>query len=133
MKTHELATGLMQLSRALKALPNMEIADLKMLNLSQGERPSSQAELGLDNIPSALNMLLALGDVPKSQWIELIKEYNFPIDAKPKDGSRDLMDRILRFLQSNNEARNRLSHSPSSGRSSTSPELQRALQILLRS
>lgn len=57
--------------------------------------------------------------------------HGFPIDVRPRDASRDIIGKLLKFLEENPDARNRLNHAAQKGRSETSPELARALQLLL--
>lgn len=125
MKTHELAKQLSALSKALKILPNMNIEDLGSLG-----RPSRT--LSDDSIAMGLTTLAALSDVDKTQWQNFILDHQMPIDVRPRDASRDILGKILTYLQANKDARRRLANSSANRPSSTSPELQRALQLLLR-
>ncbi|MEQ8594706.1 MAG: hypothetical protein RIC04_13620 [Parvibaculum sp.] len=125
MKTHEIAKLLMSLARALQSAPNQTLDDL-----ASGGRKRRAPDP--DEIPVALGTLVALSDVDKNQWYKLIQENNFPIEIRPRDASRDVLGKLLRFLEQNPEARKKLTKSRVE-RSSTSPELARALQFLLRS
>lgn len=126
MKTHELARALVALSKALKTLPDMEIDSLSSLSISS-------PHLSNESLAMGLTTLVALSDIDKAQWKGFILENNFPIEIRPRDASRDILGKLLTYLQNNREARNKLAHSTRGEKSTTSPELQRALQILLRS
>lgn len=125
MRTQTLSKALSDLAKALKALPDMEVSDLSKL-------VSASASLSNASIAMGLTTLVALSDIDKNQWIAFITENNLPIEIRPRDASRDILGKILNYLQANREARNMLAHSARSERSTTSPELQRALQLLLR-
>jgi len=125
MRTHELARALNSLARALRNLPDMEIDQIGTLH-------TTGSEMGNESIALGLTTLNALSEVDKQQWRDFIDEHNFPIDIRPRDASRDIIGKLLTFLQANPTARNRLEKSAKNTRSSTSPELQRALQALLK-
>jgi hypothetical protein len=84
------------------------------------------------SIPMALSTLVALSRFDKAQWLEIIDQYDFPIDIRPRDASRDILGKLLNHLEQNPESRNRLSVEAQKGRSDTSPELMKALQLLLK-
>ena len=126
MKTHALARQLVSLSKALKALPNMEIHDLASL-------PVGSPQLSNESLGMGLTTLVALSDIDKAKWRIFIEENGFPIEVRPRDASRDILGKLLTYLQNNRDARNKLAHTAARDKSTTSPELQRALQILLRS
>jgi hypothetical protein len=126
MKTHDIAKILSALANALRNAPNQTLDEL-----SSG--PSRKPQPDAQSIPIALSTLIALSDFDKNQWLFLIKEYNFPIEVRPRDASRDILGKILKHLEQNPEARSKLVQSSNKERSETSPELLRALQFLLKS
>lgn len=126
MKTHELAKALVVLSKALRALPDMEIDALSSMS-------ASSPNLSNESVAMGLTTLMALSDIDKTQWKNFITENNFPVEIRPRDASRDILGKLLTYLQNNREARNKLVNTTRGDRSNTSPELQKALQILLRS
>lgn len=125
MKTHKIAKILSDLAQALRTAPDQTLEELTS---------GGQHRLPLDpaSIPVALSTLVALADVDKAQWQSLIQECRFPIDIRPRDASRDILGKLLKHLEQNPEARNRLTNATPRGRSETSPELMRALQFLLK-
>ena len=125
MTTHEFARALTDLARIFKAAPNQ---DLKGLDLSKNWLVSGD----LQRLSVNLHTLSELSKVDKAQWRSLIEHYNFPIEIRPRDASRDILGKLLKFLEENPSAaeylRSRVRHSPEG----TSPELMRALSTLLR-
>jgi hypothetical protein len=126
MKTHDIAKILSSLANALRNAPNQTLDEL-------ASTPTRKPQPDVQSIPIALSTLIALSDFDKNQWLFLIKEYNFPIEVRPRDASRDVLGKILKHLEQNPEARSKLVQSSNKERSETSPELLRALQFLLKS
>jgi hypothetical protein len=124
MKTHELAKALTTLSNLLRSAPDQELDGVR-LGL---RRPRPDAA----SIPMALSTLVALSRFDKAQWLEIIEQYKFPIDVRPRDASRDILGKLLNHLEQNPESRNRLTVDAQQNRSETSPELMKALQLLLK-
>jgi hypothetical protein len=125
MKTHEVAKVLSELANTLRRMPNQPIEELGFGHLRTSVDQAS--------VPVALRTLVALSSIDKAQWLELIKEHNFPIQHRPRDASRDIMGKLLRYLEQNRDARERLSQTVTKSRSetTTSPELLRAFRVLL--
>lgn len=124
MKTHDLAKAFRLLARTLQDMPNMPVEDL--LYSLRRRRPDTSS------IPMALSTLVALSDFDKGQWIDLIHEYDFPIEVRPRDASRDILGKLLSHLEQSPESRRKLRSASNKSRSESSPELARALQFLLK-
>lgn len=124
MKTHELAKALNLLATILRNGPDQNLDDFRLDQRRSKPDPSS--------IPMALSTLVALSQFDKSQWLNIIRQYGFPIEVRPRDASRDILGKILTHLEQDAEARRRLSSDAQKGRSDSSPELMRALQLLLQ-
>lgn len=127
MKTHELAKALETLARFLRNSPSVPIEDMQSQTALQRRRPAPS------DIPLALSTLVSLADIEKSQWIDFIQANQFPIDVRPRDASRDVVGKLLRYLEQTPEARKRMTNVAERTRSQTSPELQKALDFLLKS
>lgn len=127
MKTHDLAKHLTTLGKVLRQLPNMQLEDLSLVSAPQRRLVDDSS------IPVALSTLVALNDIDKRQWISFIHENQFPIEIRPRDASRDILGKLLKFLEQNPEARGRLTNAAQRERASTAPELRRALDLLLKS
>lgn len=124
MKTHEVAKLLSKLATALRRGPNVELDGLNFDILPQ-RRPNPS------EIPMALSALAALSQFDKSQWRAVIGEYGLPIEVKATESTRDIVGKILRHLEIDAEARNKLKHA-AQRKTDVSPELMTALSSLLR-
>ena len=106
----------------LERMPDVDIEDLPILELDRESRSHALAV----NVAT----LAALSRVNRTEWIHFIKEHGFPIELRPRDASRDVLGKLLKFLEEEPSAieylRNRVQHS-----TGTSPEVTRALRALL--
>lgn len=125
MKTHEFAKALDLLSRLLKRNKSIE---LQYLELSD----RLGAEVSGASIPIALSTLVALSKFDKTQWLEVIRLYEFPVEIRPRDASRDILGKILKHLEESPDARLKLASQANRSIGKTSPELLSALQLLLK-
>lgn len=131
MYTHELAGALKKLANALKNAPNVDIGDLSTL-LNPIDHGSSNPSKGKDeDLPIALSALVSLSRVDKTEWIKLIGDLGLSVNIRPRDASRDIMGKVLRILETEPEARERLQRRVSNREVQGSPELARALSSLL--
>jgi hypothetical protein len=126
MKTHAVAHFLQELAEALLECPDVEIKSIRDFIKREPVR------LQANEIKIGLSHLVALSRVDRRQWMSLIDEYRFPIDVRSRDASRDILGKLLRYLEQNAEARERLSRGTSAESGKASPELLRALKVLLR-
>lgn len=129
MKSYEFAKQLTVMAKILKQGPNVELEDLEYSTFTNVA--SSSFKIEQSDVPKALSMLVGLNGVSKAQWIDLITEYEFPIELRPRDATRDIIGKLLNFLSENEEARNRLSGKKLKKSASSSSELADALSILL--
>lgn len=127
MTTHQFAGALAQLARALKSAPDMELSGL----LAMLHPPISVAATSPDEVALSLSTLAALSKIDKAQWTELIREYGLPIDLRARDASRDILGKLLRYLEANPEALAKL-RVRARRSSKASPELMRTLELLMR-
>jgi hypothetical protein len=126
MKTHEIAKALAELAQALGRAPDIEIRQL----LSQ--KSASRINPNPSDIPIALSALVALSRFDKDQWRAVIKEYSFPIEVRPTESNRDVLGKILRHLEKDPNARQKMKAAAQRSRSDVSPELMNALNFLLK-
>lgn len=132
MQTHELAEALKKLASLLKRGPNVDISILT--RLTQPDTKISKPESGSgsrDDLPLALNALVSLSRVDKSEWLELIEDLGLTITVRPRDASRDILGKVLKVLETQPEARERLQQRIRNRSAHGSPELARALSSLL--
>lgn len=116
----------MSLARALEKMP-----DQSLERMIEAVRSDTARQAG--SIPVALSTLVALSAFDKSQWEALIEENGFPIQVRPRDAARDVLGKLLNYLENNPAARQAMVSSAGKERSKASPELMRALQQLLKS
>ena len=126
MKTHELAKSLQQLSRILLAAPNVELSDVELQSVE------SVASRTKEQMAVNLTTLLELSRIDKKRWVGLIEEHNFPIPTEARDSSRNIMDKVLRYLNSNPVAAESLKRSTAKKTGRGSSELSQALASLLK-
>jgi hypothetical protein len=124
MKTHEVAKILSKLAHILRRGPNVDLDGLSFDMLSRS-KPNPA------DIPMALSALASLSQFDKNQWRAVIHEYDLPLEVRPAESTRDIVGKILRHLEVDKDARNRLRHA-AQRKSDVSPELMNALSFLLR-
>jgi hypothetical protein len=127
MNTHELSRALTKLARVLRDGPKMEIDDLYELFGIKQKMPMSNGEIKI-----GLSNLVALSRVDKNKWSDVIKEYRFPIIVRNRDSSRDVLGKLLSYLDRNPEARERIKRSTYDEGMKASPQLMKALDSLLK-
>lgn len=126
MKTHDLAEALTILAQALSAGPNIELSRVNFRDMF-GPKPRNSDQLAVN-----LATLAALARIQKSEWIDFVHEYQIPIDLRDRDASRDILGKLLRHLEDHPEERSRLERRTVARTAKESPELMKALTILLR-
>lgn len=127
MNTHELANALRLLAKALKQEPKIEIDDLDQILTTK-----MRLDVGSKKIKVGLNQLGALSRIDKTKWLDLIEEYKFPITIRPRDASWDVIGKVLRYLEKTPEAREKIKRTIAYDTGKASPELMKALSILLK-
>jgi hypothetical protein len=125
MKTHELARALRVLADLLEAEPAFPIEQLTFAR--KGGKALNTGEMAV-----SLSTLVELSRVDKQQWISFIHELGFPLEIRPRDASRDILGKLLSYLEVDASARERLKSRASAKGSVASPELMKALSSLLR-
>jgi hypothetical protein len=124
MKSHIFAGALVIWAEKLKAGPNVEISDL---TLATNQQP---APLSTQNMTVGLSLLLQLSKVNKQEWAQFVREHSIPINVEQRDSSRNVLGKLLNYLENHPEARKNVNaKSLSSGE--TSPKLAKALQVLM--
>ena len=125
MKTHDLAKALRSLASLLEKAPNVLLEDALVTTLAATKLNSSQMAV-------SLSTLVELSRVDKQQWLAFINDLGFPIEVRPRDASRDILGKLLSYLETNEAARERLKTKAASRGSEASPELMKALSSLLK-
>ena len=123
MKTHDLAKALTQLGKLLRTLPNQELEDFSS-TLSKAVTGSS-ADVGI-----SLSALASLSKFNKSDWEKIARDFDLPVDIRPRDAARDVMGKILTYLAENDAERKRVAMKSRAATDEPS-ELSNALRFLL--
>ena len=124
MKTHELASALSALAQILRSGPDVELENFRN-QLTRDKPPLDKEALAVN-----LATLAELSRVDRRQWQALVEENHFPIEIRPRDASRDILGKLLRYLEEQPSAREALRRTAKST-TRTSPELMRALTSLM--
>ena len=122
MRTRALARSLRQLAEWLDHLPDQT---LEALDPSRSDQRSRSASLALN-----VSTLASLSRVNRKEWIEFIRYHAFPIEVRTRDASRDILGKLLTFLEREPSAITYLQRQAASD-ASASPELSRALKAIL--
>ncbi len=125
MKSHEIAKGLRVLANLLESAPDSDINELFISD--RNPRPISTSQIAVN-----LSTLAELARLDKQQWLTFVREYHLPIEPRPRDAARDILGKVLTYLDSNPEARKALKERATKRVSETSPELMRAFAFLLK-
>ncbi|MEW8333688.1 MAG: hypothetical protein AB2651_19205 [Candidatus Thiodiazotropha sp.] len=125
MKTHELAKALNILAKALKSGPNIELKEINIVSLHELSNPNDK------EIAFGLSTLAEMSRIDKKQWVNFINENRFPIDIRPRDASRDLLGKLLKYLETNEFARKSLKEKANIESSTGSAALLKAFEVLL--
>jgi hypothetical protein len=124
MKTHALAKTLRTLADIFEQSPNIELSKF-------GDTPSEKSELDTKQVAINLRTLHSLSKINKQDWLRLINEYGFSINIEPRDSSRNIIGRVLSYLDANPQAIDTLKQKSKESPGSPSA-LNRALDILLQ-
>lgn len=116
MKAYDLAKALTHLSRVLRAGPNIEVEDIGNLSVhAAANRPVRTKEVkesrGSGEKGTALALLAEMASYNKSELIDLAMQLNIPLQVRSADAVRDILGKILRYIQEHPDFRNRLVHS----------------------
>lgn len=124
MKTHELAKALRALALMLERSPNVRIEEATIA--------TDTLKMDSGQMALSLSTLVELSRVDKRQWIAFIADLGFPIDVRARDASRDILGKLLNYLENDQTAREKLKTKAASKSSEASPELMKALSSLLK-
>ncbi len=124
MKSHTFADALLAWAEKLRAGPNVEISDLTPVATQQS------APLSTQNMTLGLSLLSQLSKVNKQEWAQFVREHSIPINVEQRDSSRNVLGKLLNYLETHPEAQKNLS-AKSLSSTETSPKLAKALQVLM--
>lgn len=98
MKTHDLARQLSTLARVLRTGPNLELEALEEYFITNSSGLFSSLSRGRGDF---LRAIASLSLISKDEWRSIVSEFDLPIEIRPRDGTRDLQDKVIRFLAEN--------------------------------
>ena len=123
MKTHDFARSMQRFAKILLDTPNIDVGDVKF------ERPFV-ANSSVD-VAVSLHAIAQLAKIDKNQWMALIEENNFNIKFRPRDASRDIIGKLLKYLSDHPEELDKLERSIKRKSSRGENELTKALDLLI--
>lgn len=130
MKTHEMARYLIMLGNMLKRGPNVEMNESD--SLSVGSSFNDEVRLSAEEIPHTLHLLIGLNQVSKNQWLDLVEEFGFDVDIRPRDANRDILGKLLKYFGERPDEREKLIGKKGKKPISGSADLAAALTLLLK-
>lgn len=132
MKAHDLAKSLNYLARLLKAGPNVELDEIYNLSAHLSRIPSRlTSKRERDGNGGALALLAAMSSLSKPEVLEMAHDLQIPIEVRKADAVRDIIGKILKYIQDNPEVRDRLVRKSIQNSEGDAPRLARALAILM--
>lgn len=127
MKTRDAAKALYAVARLLDTFPNVELDSINKLDI----HASNEKAMSNDMIAVNLDTLIKLSTIDKRQWISFANDNNFGIDFRPRDASRDILGKILKYVELHPEAKQAIEKKATKISGSHSNELTNALRLLL--
>lgn len=137
MKTHELAKALTQLSRVLKAGPNIEFEELTnlstYLSAKKSVRPTTKKtiEASTSEQGAGLALLAQMANYKKQDLLALAEALDIPLEIRPADAVRDVLGKILKYINENPEVKERLGNGNDRQIPESTSSLAQALSILM--
>ena len=125
MRTHDMAKMLNELARILKSGQNVELKDIVI------NSKTTYKELNKEEIALNISTLLALSKIKKRTWVSFIEENRWPLEMQHRDSARNLIGKILKYLDGHPNALKKLKNEVASHRGQGSMELLNALSSLL--
>jgi hypothetical protein len=87
----ETVQALVEVCSSLQRAPNLELDQLHLVKRA-------------NDVAGSLRGLVALSKYDKQRWLELIDEFNLPIELNSKASSRDIVGKLLAYLDDNPDA-----------------------------
>ena len=126
MKTHDLAKSLELLAEQLKNERDVDVGNVKSAFQVRNSDYTSDAFIAVN-----LRTLVQLSKIDKSRWKEFINEHNLPIEVKTTYSVRDLLGKILNYLEKNPQEFDNMRQRVVKKTGSTSDELDKAFEMFL--
>jgi len=88
--TSSVATALTDIAGLLLRSPNIELADARLMKKT-------------DELAVTLKALTSLSKYSKQQWVSIIEEFSLPIELNPRASTRDVVGKVLGYLEAHPE------------------------------
>lgn len=137
MKTHELAKALTQMSRVLKAGPNIEFEELTNLSTYLSAKkparsaPRKAVDASITDQGAGLALLAQMANYKKQDLIGLAEALDIPLEIRPADAVRDVLGKILKYINDNPEVKERLGQTDTHRMPEATSSLTQALSLLM--
>jgi hypothetical protein len=138
MKTHELAKALTHLSRVLRAGPNVNFEELTNLSTYASQPRTARAtrelveKTEMTDKGTGLVLLAQMANYSKMELLDLANHLGIPVEVRKADAVRDVLGKILKYIQENPGFRDIIVHRIDEKESATkTSSLARALAILM--
>lgn len=89
-KSSELSAAIDLLASILQQGPNVSLAEAVVAKRSE-------------DIAIGLRVLSSLSRYTKQQWLALVQDYGMTIEQNPRDSARDVLGKVLRYLEAHPE------------------------------
>lgn len=131
MKTHDFAEALKLFANILKKSPNMDLSELGIFDTSF-TKISNKNSTQKNDLPIALNALISIKDFSKQDWINFIEEFQMEIEISARDSSRNILGKVLHYLENNPELRQKIKKKSENKDVIASESLLKAFSSLLK-
>lgn len=88
--SHTSSEDLIELIELLKHAPNIELADARIMKKT-------------DEIAVSIKALVSLSKYDKNQWVSIVREFGLPIELNPRASTRDVVGKVLSYLDTHPE------------------------------
>lgn len=119
------------LKSLIALLEHFESSCATLDEIYKGGKQKKQKTMSDEEIKVNIGTLIKLGSLDKNEWINFAKINSIKIDTRTKDSSRDILNKILRYLDNNPSVKEKIEKDAEASTTVHSPELTKALKILL--
>mgnify|MGYP003134217135 CR=1 FL=1 len=131
MKAHDLAKSLNTLARMLRAGPNVELEEIGNLSTHTSKGVDRSPKKNAEGRSGAIALLAAMSNLKKAEVLQMADDLAIPIEVRKADAVRDILGKMLRYIQDNPEVQDRLVMRSVHNSEEEAPKLARALAILM--
>ncbi len=127
MKSHDLADALDSLAKILRSGNNVEVSTSNLANIFKDSTDEpSDAQIAVN-----LRTLVKLSKIDKARWKDFISEHHLPIEVKNTYSVRDILGKILNYLDNNPIEIDKIRQRVQKKSNSYNTELDKAFNLFL--